>query len=108
MVKADKDQMSFVILLEEYKVILRNAQNPVIKKEKEVAVSAVIDKWAKLTGKKMEKEALLKKISNLKMKAKGACNNGHRLTDWQAKLMELTKVRRKSKLVSPFYTQNFT
>lgn len=90
MEKAVEDTMMFVLLVEEFKVILRNAQNPLVKKEKEVAVNAAVDKWNTISGKKLTPDALLKKFSNLKVRTKSAAKKGHQLTDWQTKILELT------------------
>lgn len=86
------EKLNFVILMEESKDVLEKSQAPSAKKKKEEACIEFVDKWAKLSGKQLSHSALLKKINNLKTRAKSDHNKGKALTLWQTKILELTKV----------------
>lgn len=86
------ENLNFVILIEENKDILEKSQAPSAKKKKEEACIEFVDKWAKLSGKQLTHSALLKKINNLKTRAKSDHNKGKVLALWQTKILEITKV----------------
>lgn len=86
------ENLNFVILLEEHKDAIEKSQVPSAKKKKEEALSIFIDKWSKMCGKELTQAAILKKVNNLKTRAKAAINKGAPLTTWQTKVLELTKV----------------
>lgn len=88
------DNMKFVVLVEEFKIILGKSQNSVIKKAKLEAVNALINKWTLISGKKLTHAAVSKKISNLKVRSKTASSKGYPLSEWQVKLLEITKVNK--------------
>lgn len=90
--KSDEN-MNFVLFLEDYKITLKKSKNAALKKKKQEAVADAIDKWQKITGKKLSEAAFLKKVSNLKVRLNVATKKEHPLCDWQQKLLEIMKVR---------------
>lgn len=84
------ETMKFVLLLENHKVLLKKS---ISKKKKQEAVSSLIEQWTVLSNKTLKEAAVLKKISNLKVRTNKASSNGQQLTDWQQKILDLTKVR---------------
>lgn len=88
-VSSDDNNLLFVTLLSENKEILHKSQVPSVKKQKEAAIIIFIEKWATISGKELSQAALLKKINNLKTRAKAAFNKGAPLTDWQSKILEM-------------------
>lgn len=88
-----EENLKFVCLIEDLKDILEKSQVPSAKKKKEEAAGLFIEKWKELSGKQLTLPSLLKKITNLKVRAKSAFNKGAKLTSWQSKLLELTKVK---------------
>lgn len=85
----------FVNLIAELRDILEKSQVPSAKKKKENAAATFVEKWKELSGKQLTQAALLKKITNLKVRAKSALTRGVTLSAWQLKLLEITKVRLK-------------
>lgn len=88
-----EENLKFVLLIEEFKDILEKSQVPSAKKKKEEAAALFIEKWKEISAKELTTPSLLKKITNLKVRAKSAYNKGAKLTPWQLKLMEITKVK---------------
>lgn len=86
------DNLKFVLLIEDYKDVLEKSQVPSIRKKKDLAVSLFIEKWREICGTELTQLSLLKKINNLKTRAKSAHVKGAPLTAWQTKILELTKV----------------
>lgn len=89
MAQSSDENLNFVILLEENKDVLEKSQVPSVKKKKEEAIVIFIEKWAKISGKELSQAALLKKINNLKTRAKTALNKEAPLADWQSKILEI-------------------
>lgn len=86
------ENLQFVLLIAEHKEVLEKSQVPSLKKKKEEAVQVFIEKWSKLCGKELAPGALLKKVHNLKTRAKAASVKNIPLSSWQMKILELTKV----------------
>lgn len=105
MESSNASNLKFVCLIEEHKIILRKAQNPLMKRMKREAIEVVIDKWFKLQGKKLDEKAISKKVSNLKERTKTTAGKGLPLEEWQMKLSEMMKVR-MSILVSDLNFRN--
>lgn len=91
-----EENMSFILLIEEYKVVLSKTQGSAVKKMKKRALQGVIAKWSTSTGKTLSEKAIMKKLSNLKVRAKRASIKGQPLDGWEKKLLELLKVRIES------------
>ena len=86
------ENLDFVLLLEKNKEVLEKSMLPSSKKKKDQAVDAITETWVKITGKMLTQSAILKKICNLKARAKFALNNRRPLQSWQAKILKLTMV----------------
>jgi len=87
------ENLNFVLLIEELKDILEKSQVPSEKKKKDEAVATFVEKWKEISGKELTQPALLKKITNLKVRAKSALIRGVPLSSWQSKLLEITQVK---------------
>ncbi len=81
------ENLNFVKMLEENKDVLEKSQVPSAKKKKEEAIAIFIENWAKISGKVLSQSTLLKKVNNLKTRAKSALTKGSVLTDWQYKIL---------------------
>lgn len=86
------ENFKFVLLIEDYKDVLEKSQVPSVRKKKEQAVSLFIEKWREMCGTELTQLSLLKKVTNLKTRAKSALAKGGPLTAWQAKILEISKV----------------
>lgn len=66
----ENDQVKFVELLQNYKVVLEKSQVPTIKKAKENALIKLQTEWQAVSGKVISVKQLSKKINNMKTKIK--------------------------------------
>lgn len=95
-----KDQnIDFVLLIEENNVVLEKSQLPSIKKRKD-AIAIIIEKWSTMSGVTLTHESFLKKLNNVKGRARSALNKGNPLAPWQRKILAMTTA------VSSFYSNN--
>lgn len=85
------ENLNFVLLLEQNKEVLEKSQEPSARKRKEEAAALFIEKWEETCEIKLTQAALLKKIHNLKSRAKTASNKGAPLKAWQKKILELNE-----------------
>lgn len=79
----------FVLFIEEHVDVLSKSQTKNQKQKKSEAADQIIEKWKTMTGKTLNHAALLKKIHNLKSRAKTALNGGKALNEWQRKILEI-------------------
>lgn len=81
--------IKFVQYIEDDIHVLIKSQTKDQKEKKNQAADRIISKWKDLTGKTLDHGSLLKKINNLKSRAKTTQNSGKTLNEWQRKILEL-------------------
>lgn len=91
--ESESENEKFVSLIEKYSIIADKSQTPAMKEAKQVALDALIVKWAEISGKTLSQKSVLKKLSNLKVRAKAVDGRKQPLCRWQMKLVDMTKVR---------------
>lgn len=87
MTDASDDVLKFVLLVEEHADVLSKSQTTINKKKKDEAL--IISKWHDISKIQLTSTSLLKKINNLKTRAKSASKRGKTLNEWQVKLLEM-------------------
>lgn len=119
----ENDQVKFVELLQNYKVVLEKSQVPTIKKAKENALIKLQTEWQAVSGKVISVKQLSKKINNMKTKIKQKTdlnktgNKAIKLKPWEQafyKLMDgdtnptLRKIPSKNNFLNLFTEQVIT
>lgn len=87
MSEASEDVLKFVLLVEQHKDVLLKSQTSSNKEKKKAAALSIIFKWEEISKTKLTDASLLKKISNLKTRAKAALNSGKPINEWQIKIL---------------------
>ncbi|XP_037047204.1 uncharacterized protein LOC119081988 [Bradysia coprophila] len=90
MAEASEDVLKFVLLVEQHIDVLLKSQTVSNKEKKKAAAASIIQKWEQISKVKSTDASLLKKISNLKTRAKAAQKSGKPMNDWQIKILRIT------------------
>lgn len=85
----DIETIKFVRFIEEHLDVLSKSQTKEQKQKKSEAADKIVEKWKNVTGKTLNHGSLLKKINNLKSRAKTALSSGKPLSEWQTKILEI-------------------
>lgn len=83
------ETLKFVKIIAANIDVLIKSQTKDQKNKKCEAADKIISEWKDLTGKALDHGSLLKKINNLKSRAKTSQSSGKALSDWQSKILEL-------------------
>ena len=88
-------QLAFVVMLEDYKIILDKKMTPLAKSQKATALKQLTDMYNKNTKQNLDMKQIFKKINNMKNKVKKITdlkktgNRRIKLNEWQQKLFDL-------------------
>lgn len=89
MAEALEDVLKFVLLVEQHKDVLLKSQTSLNKEKKKAAAISIIVKWEEISKTRLTDASLLKKISNLKTRAKAALNSGKPINEWQMNILRI-------------------
>lgn len=81
------DILKFVALVVKHSDVLIKSQTSSSKEKKKAGALHIIQKWEDISKTRLTEETLLKKISNLKTRAKAALKSGKPMSAWQVQLL---------------------
>ncbi|KAK9695015.1 hypothetical protein QE152_g33148 [Popillia japonica] len=90
-------QLAFVIMLEDFKILLDKKMTPAIKSAKDTALKELTNIYNKNTKQNLDTKQVLKKINNMKSKIKkitdmtATGNKKIKLNEWQQKFYDIWK-----------------
>lgn len=82
-----EDVLKFVLLVEQHKDVLLKSQTRSNKEKKKAAALSIVEKWEEMSKTKLTDASLLKKINNLKTRAKAVLKSGKPINEWQTKIL---------------------
>lgn len=91
----EDQQLAFVIMLEDFKIILDKRMTPPIKSAKDAALRELTELFNKNLNEKLNSKQVLKKVNNMKSKIKKITdlkrtgNKKIKLNEWQQKFYDL-------------------